>query len=194
MWRGRYRMRVVRWLAVLVYIGLYVVMKVPPYFLIARFDLAGGSTGWHRAELIDSAIRHFDEWWLTGTDYTRGWMPTGVSWSPTQTDVTNYYLYMGVLGGLLLMLLFVCMLSVGFVFIGKIVRTGETGSPFCFVAWALGASLFAHAVTCISVAYFDQSFLFLYLSLAATGSSYAYFTVQDKVEDISPVHLTWSSA
>jgi len=31
-----------------------------------KIDLTGSSTGWHRAELIDSALRHFNEWWLVG--------------------------------------------------------------------------------------------------------------------------------
>ena len=38
------------------------------------------------------------------------------------------------------------------------------------MVWALGASLFANAATMISVSYFDQSFVFLYLKLAAIGS------------------------
>ncbi len=39
-----------------------------------------------------------------------------------------------------------------------------------FLPWAIGSSLFANAATCISVSYFDQSFLFLYLTLAVIGS------------------------
>ena len=79
---------------------LDLVMKAPAYYIIARADIIGGSTGWHRAALIDSAIRHLNEWWLIGTDYTRNWMVTGVSWSADNTDITNHYLYLGVLGGL----------------------------------------------------------------------------------------------
>jgi hypothetical protein len=173
-WRWRYRMYLFRWLAVLGYVGLELLMKVPPYYLIARFDLAGGSTGWHRAELIDSALRHLYEWWLVGTDYTRHWMPTGVSWSSDHTDITNQYLIFGVVGGLPLMLMFIAILTKGFSLVGQAQRQpADLPATSRFTIWTLGASLFAHAATSISVSYFDQSFLFLYLTLAAIGSSHS---------------------
>jgi hypothetical protein len=34
----------------------------------------------------------------------------------------------------------------------------------------VGAALFVHAVSCTSIAYFDQSFIFIYLTLAVTAS------------------------
>jgi hypothetical protein len=37
--------------------------------------------------------------------------------------------------------------------------------------WALGASLFAHAVSFMSVSYFDQSFVALYVTLAAIAAT-----------------------
>ena len=98
MWHWRHKMRIVRWVAVLGYIGLDLLMNAPAYFIIARIDLTGRSTSWHRAELIESAIGHLSEWWLAGTDYTRHWMPTGVPWSENHTDITNHYLNMGVVG------------------------------------------------------------------------------------------------
>ena len=97
MWRYRQRVRLIQWLAVAGYIALDLVMKDPAYFLIARIDLAGGSTSWYRARLIQSAIEHLSGWWLAGTDYTRDWMWVVVSWSPNHTDITSHYIQMGVL-------------------------------------------------------------------------------------------------
>jgi len=174
MWRWRYQMRLFKWLVLFIYIGLDLVMKAPPYYLIARFDLAGGSTGWHRARLIESSIEHLSEWWLAGTDYTRHWMPTGVSWNPDHTDITNHYLLFGVIGGLPLMLLFIAVLARGFSFVGQTLRQDSSLSPQTgFMVWALGASLFAHTMSFISVSYFDQSFVFIYLTLAAISSVYS---------------------
>jgi hypothetical protein len=171
LWPLRRKMRIVRWLAVLGYITLDIVMKAPAYYIIGRVDVTGGSTGWHRARLIESAIEHLHEWWFAGTDYTRHWMPTGVSWSPDHTDITNHYLQMGIIGGLPLTLLFMAVLATGFSFVGrKLEQSAELSVKKQFFIWALGASLFAHAATCISVSYFDQSFVFLYLNLAAIGS------------------------
>lgn len=170
-WRYRAHMRLVRWLAVAGYVALDLVMKAPAYYLIARIDLAGGSTGWHRARLIESGIAHLGEWWLAGTDYTRHWMPTSVSWSPDHTDITNHYLGLGVLGGLPLTFLFVAVLAAAFARVGRAVRAAPGDRPeAAYLAWALGSSLFAHAVTGLGVSYFDQSFVFLYATLGAIGS------------------------
>lgn len=170
MWHYRGQMRFVRWMAVLIYIGLDLFMKAPVYYLIARIDLTGGSTGYHRAALIESSLRHFDEWWFAGTDYTRHWMPTGVSWSQEHTDITNHYLNMGVVGGLPLMFLFIIVLAKGFSLVGRTLQMSELSQHHQYMCWALGASLFAHATTFLAVSYFDQSFVFIYLTLAAIGS------------------------
>lgn len=175
MWPYRHRMRLVRWIAALGYIGLDVVMKAPAYYLMARVSPIGASSGWHRARLIESAFIHIDEWWLWGTDYTRHWMPTGVSWSPDHTDITNYYIKMGVIGGLPLMILLIIIFARGFAFVGKTLQTADDLPPGSqFMLWTLGASLFAHAATCMSVSYFDQSFLFLYMTLAVISSTWSW--------------------
>lgn len=171
LWPYRHSMRILRWAAVAAYVGLDLVMQAPAYYLMGRIDLVGGSSGWHRARLIESALEHLSEWWLTGTDYTRHWMPTGVSWSPDHSDITNHYIALGVRGGLPLMLLFIAILAVAFARVGTAVRGAEGRAPNdASLAWALGASLFAHAVTGLSVSYFDQSAVFLYTGLGAIGS------------------------
>ncbi|HUL01043.1 MAG TPA: O-antigen ligase family protein, partial [Nitrospirota bacterium] len=172
MWKYRSRMRFVRWLAVFAYIGLDLIMKDPAYFLIERMDMTGSSTGWYRARLIQSAIEHLSEWWFAGTDVTIHWMLQTVPGSANNTDITNHYLQMGVWGGLPLMLLFIAIVAKGFSLVGKTLqKMPEKSTHSRFVVWSLGASLFAHATTFISVSYFDQSIVFLYLTLAAIGSA-----------------------
>lgn len=167
-WRWRRFTRHV-WVAAIVgYLLLDLVMKAPAYYLVARVDLVGGSTGYHRAALIQSSIEHINEWWFAGTDYTRDWMPYGVGWSEDHADITNHYLGQGVRGGLLLMLLFMSFLWWGFRAAGQLLRLRPPQDHF-FV-WCVGAALFVHAVSCTSIAYFDQSFIFIYLTLAVTAS------------------------
>lgn len=186
LWHWRHLTRRLRVAAVIGYVLLDIVMKAPAYYLIARIDLTGGSTGWHRARLIESSLEHLDEWWLVGTDYTRHWMPTGVSWSPNHTDITNYYLKMGVMGGLPLMLLLITAYGVGFSYIGRCLRLhGETGSNDKFLVWCLGVGLFSHAASSISVSYFDQSYLFLYLTLGIIASLYR--------ASLAAAHSTWTA-
>lgn len=171
LWRWRHLTRQMRIAAVIGYIMLDIVMKDPAYYIIARSNIVGGSTGWHRARLIEMGIAHLNEWWLAGTDHTRHWMPTGVSWSPEHTDITNHYLQYGVVGGLPLMGLFIAALVAGFRYIGQSLRLSkEEPWETQFLIWSLGAALLTHAATCISVSYFDQSYVFLFLNLAVIGS------------------------
>lgn len=173
-WRFRDQTHHMRMGAVIGYLALEMVTNRPAYYIIDYIDLTGSSTGWHRARLIQSAIEHLSEWWLAGTNYTRDWVATGVSSSPNHTDITNYYLLMGVWAGLPLMLLFIVMIWTGFRYVGRVVRKQElleADGPF--IVWSLGAALFAHTATCISVAYFDQSYVFMFFCLAATASLYS---------------------
>jgi hypothetical protein len=49
-------------------------------------------------------------------------------------------------------------------------QTHEFSSKLGFILWAFGALLFTHVASFISAPYFDQSFVFLYLTLAVIGS------------------------
>jgi hypothetical protein len=139
LWKRRDNMRLIRWTALFAIIVLDVIMNAPVYYLLARIDLTGSSTGWHRAALIEAAIGHLNEWWAAGTDYTRHWMPTGVYWSGDHTDITNYYIKMGVIGGLPLMLLFIGTLVAGFASVGKALRLNKDGPvEEQFLIWTWG--------------------------------------------------------
>ncbi|NLW33616.1 MAG: O-antigen ligase family protein [Fibrobacter sp.] len=169
-WPLRDNMKAVRFAILCGIVFLLMTMKAPIWFLISKIDLTGSSTGWHRSELIDSAIRHFNEWWLIGTPITRHWMPSGVGWSPYQTDITNQYIRNGVDGGLLGMLLFIFMISNGYKLIGKSLRKiNEEDNFLKIILWAIGSSLFSHTATFFSVAYFDQTIMYFYLTLALIG-------------------------
>jgi len=182
-WRLRQYMAIFRYCALFGYVVLDLFMQAPAYYLLSRFDLAGGSTGWHRAALIESALKHFDEWWLAGTDHTRHWMPTGVSWSPNHTDITNHYLWMGVTGGLPLMLSFIAVLVLAFSFLGRTLGAiSRMEFKWQLLVWSIGVSLFANAATCISVAYFDQSILFLYVTLAAIATIWSWCSMVESDE------------
>ena len=172
-WPLRRRLRLLRWGALFSYVALELATQAPAYFLIARIDLTGNSTSWHRAELIRAALTHWSEWWLVGTDYTRHWIAYGVPWSSKHVDVTNHYLMLGVYGGLPLMLVFIAGLASGFAIVGRVLRhadPGPSGRATRLTAWALGGALTAHAGSMLSVSYFDQSVLFLYVVLGALAA------------------------
>lgn len=167
-WRWRNRMKGIRFLAVVAYIGLNLAMNDPAYYVLARIDLTGSSTGWHRAALIEASIKHLGEWWIIGTDYTRHWMPYGIIANENHCDITNHYLLYGVWAGLPLMGLYIALIWCGFDYIGRLWRA-RLGRGARLV-WSLGAALFANAVTAVSVAYFDQTVVILYLTLGAIAA------------------------
>jgi len=168
LWRWRTSVGRIRVLVILAFVVLHIAMQAPVWYLMARIDLAGGSTGWHRAELITAAVNHFGEWWLTGTDYTRHWIAYGIPWSAYHTDITNYYIVMGVMGGLPCMLLFIAILVKAFQLLGRRMRVLRAErDPLELTLWSVGACLFAHCFTFLSIGYFDQSYVPLMLVLGA---------------------------
>jgi hypothetical protein len=173
LWKVRDSIRLIRWIVAGLIIGLDIVMNDPVYFLMARIDIAGGSTGWFRARLIQSAIEHLDEWWLIGTDYTRHWMPSGIIANDQHTDMTNHFLQLGVWGGLPLMFFFIVALVFAFRAVGQALRSGRyTSIESQFLIWTLGATLFGQVMNALSISLFDQSIMFLYLILASIGTVY----------------------
>ena len=164
-------MRFFRWGLVLLLVALHIVMKAPVWFLIARIgDLIGGG-GWHRAALIDAAIRHFNEWWLMGTTYTANWMATGLAIDPNSSDITNQFISEGVNGGLISMCLFIWLVVKCFKITGETARNEEALSRSeQFMIWSLGCTLLAHVASFFSVSYFDQIIIFWYLLIAMSAT------------------------
>jgi hypothetical protein len=160
LWPLRNSMKLVRWGIVALLIVLQVVMKAPVWFVFARFSIFSGSTGWHRSNLIDQTIVHFADWWLLGTKET-------FSWGVWGGDITNQFILQGVRGGLVTMILFICIVVISFSAIGRAVRAMRGKSRRTeLLLWTLGAAIFAHVISFMSVSYFDQNIVSWYLLLA----------------------------
>ncbi len=126
-------------------------------------DFVGGSTGWHRAYLIDMAVQHLDEWWMFGSDSTRHWMPYGLLAVPEHCDLTNYYIHLGVMAGMPVVITLIAIQWKSFRIIGqRMSELRKSNSPDEFWLWCLGSALFAHAITFLSISYFDQIYVFFW--------------------------------
>lgn len=170
LWQFRYKMWLIRRTLVALIVALHIYMKDPVWFLLARLsDLVGGD-GWYRSYLIDRAIYYFGDWWLLGTKVTVHWMPTGLTIEES-ADFTSQYVWTAVKGGLLPLVLFICLIV-------KVFRTiGETVTrQSCFsqdegrLIWGIGCSVAVHTISFISVSYFDQSVVLWYLAVAIGGT------------------------
>jgi len=166
LWSARRRMKWLRWGAVTALVGLHLVMNAPVWYLIAKVGRATGGSGWHRAELIDTFIRHFGEWWLYGTR-------NNADWGYYMWDVDNAFVSSGLQGGLVTFILFIALFVYGFKRIGRARRKAERSPKDARLIWAIGCALFANAVAFFGIFYFDQSILAWYALLAtisATGT------------------------
>ena len=161
LWPLRQRLQWIRWGVVLGLVCLHLAMKASVWALIQRIDLVGGSSGWHRFELIDQSIKHFGDWWLLG-------VKDPSSWGYFMGDLSNAYVSEAVKGGLLTLVGFVAILWHGFRRIGlarrAAARRGDRRQEL--LLWGFGASLFSNAVAFIGIWYFDQSSLIWYALLA----------------------------
>jgi hypothetical protein len=172
MWRCRSWLWVFRWAVIGAYLSAEILMTRPAYYLISKIDLTGSSTGWHRSRLIEVAFEHLSEWWAFGTDFTAHW-GINTTEGDRHVDLTNYYLWIGTIGGLPAMLLLIAIMWRAFVWVGDSIRNAPAAlQEHQFMIWCLGAGLFAHAGTSLSVAYFDQSMIFFWLNISVISSMY----------------------
>ena len=87
-------------------------MKAPVWFILARVDFAGGSTGWDGVNLIDQCVKHFGSWWLIGT-------ADNVNWGFDTWDLCNQFVAEAVQGGLATLILFLILIFYCFRRLGR---------------------------------------------------------------------------
>jgi hypothetical protein len=169
LWQFRSYLGMVRWVLVLCIAGLQMAMKSPIWFLIARAGSVVGGSGYHRAMLIDTFVRHFSDWWMIGTRNNQ-------RWGYDMWDVDNAYVAAGLGGGLLTFIAFVAVLVYAYKSIAQSRRLAGLSGNDEHLVWAIGASLFANTAGFVGIIYFDQSILIWY-SLLAMVSASAVFNV-----------------
>jgi hypothetical protein len=152
------------WGVVGLLVVLQIVMKAPVWHLLSRVSVVSGSTGWHRYYLVNQAIQYFWEWALLGTRDT-------AHWGMGLADVTNQFVFEGVRGGFVSLVLFCVLLVMACrVFVRRSLRPTEKGESY--LAWGVFVALIGHIVSFFGVAYFGQITMLWYLLLASAGCFY----------------------
>jgi hypothetical protein len=145
-WPLRKQMRMVRWGIVATLVGLQCVMHGPVWSLIEKVDVTGGSSSYHRYELVDNTIRHFGEWWLIG-------YKSYASWGFCMFDLCNQFVVAAVTGGLVTLVLFIMIFKRGFGAVGTArKRVGGDRTEEWFY-WCLGAFLFSCVTNSFGINY-----------------------------------------
>jgi hypothetical protein len=142
---------------------LHLIMKAPVWHLIARVNVFGGSTGWHRYFLFDNFINHASEWFYLGTQSTSHW-----GWG--QEDITNQFVLQGVRGGIVTLLIFIVLVYNAVKIPGSM--SLENIAPSAkWVSWGICVTMLGHFVTFWGISYFGQIDMVLYLTFAFVGFS-----------------------
>ena len=162
LWPLRKWMRAMRWGVVFALLCVHIVWNHPVWYLIAKVDISGGSSSWHRFALIDQCVHHFGDWWLFGVKSTAEW-----GWD--MWDTANQYVGTCDASGLLPFILFMSILVYGFKYLGK-ARKRATSKKEGLFFWALGASLFANVVSFFGISYWDQTQVVWYALLASIAA------------------------
>jgi hypothetical protein len=158
-WPLRKVMRQLRWAIVIVLVSLHLYMKSPVWHLISDIDLAGGSSSYHRYQLLNQCIIHFWDWLLIGTkDYG--------NWGWDMFDLSNQYVAVADPSGLLPLVFFLTVIVLGFKYLGKARKAVEGQTRDEFFVWAIGCALFANVVAFFGISYFDQTIVAWYALLA----------------------------
>jgi hypothetical protein len=165
LWPLRKYTRQMRWAAVAVILALAVVMKAPVWFLLARVDFVGGSTGWDRANLIDQCIRHIGNWWLVGT-------ADNDKWGFFTWDLCNQFVAEAVQGGLITLLLYFTLIKRSFGRIG-LARKVARNRTHELLLWIIGCILCAHIAGFFGISYFDQMKYWWFATLAMIPAAVA---------------------
>jgi hypothetical protein len=161
-WPLRKRMRAFRWGLVLILVSLHLCMKAPVWALIARIDLTGSSSGFHRFMLVDQCIRHFRDWWFIGVkNYDE--------WGFDMWDLSNQYVACALTGGLATLVAFILVISRSFGRLGTARRLLEGDRKREWSLWCLCAALLSHVVAYFGIGYFDQMQVAWYALLAIIG-------------------------
>lgn len=159
----RRRMRLVRWGTFLTIVFLQLVMARGVWHLLARTNIVGGSTGYYRFRLIDQFISHWKEWIISGS--SRGTS----TWEVPMFDIVNYYVVMGLAGGMVFLVLLIALIVFAYKNVGKAMRSTMGNTELELLAWACGVSIFVHMMTFLVVTYYGQIIMIWFLSLALTS-------------------------
>jgi hypothetical protein len=175
-WPLRKQTRQIRWAFSLTLIALHMAMHGPVWSLIARIDLTGSSSGYHRYYLVDNCIRHFSDWWLLGYKYYDQW-----GWD--MWDLCNQFVVVALTGGLISLVFYIAIYSRSFGAVGKARKQVNGDRRQEWLLWCLGSALFANVVAHFGINYMAQMMMSIF-PLVACISVAAFEARQSTIRSV----------
>ena len=159
----RNQFRMLKWILLAGIIFLHFAMDKGAHHLLARINVIAGSTGWHRYALMDGAISHMSEWWAVGAN-------SSGHWGRGLQDVTNYFVFHGLQGGIIALGSFCALLVCVLNSVGRAVRQACTNEHGYWI-WAGGVFVATASLSFISVTPFGQSIAIFFLILGSVAGA-----------------------
>lgn len=143
----------------------FAVLDGPVWSLLAKVNILGGSTGWHRYYLFDQAINRFPEWCWLGTRDTSHW-----GWG--LWDITNHFVLEGARGGFATLVLFITIYGLTFKYVGVLLRSegAQKNRASSVMAWALGTFAFVNVCSFFAISYTGQMTILIWLSAGVSAT------------------------
>ena len=149
------------WGFIILAIALHIIMTGPVWSLIAKMTVVPGSTGIHRFNIINQAINHFSEWAFLGIRDT-------IHWGPGLRDITNQYVFEGVTGGLITLILFLIMLYTALRLLVHLSLTSKNHQKR-FLVWCFFVVIAGNCISFFGVIYTSQIQMIWNLMLASVS-------------------------
>ena len=179
-WPFRRSVRLIRWAMVIAIVLLAIVMNAPVWFLIAHINVVGSSGGYDRAFLIDTCMRHIQDWWLIGTNQNG-------NWGYDMWDLSDQYVAEAETGGMITLICFITIIAGCFSRLGKMRKLVEPKEQW--LLWCLGSVMLANIFAFFGVAYWDQTQIW-WFTLLAMISAVTISTQSVALEDAASTEPT----
>ena len=167
-------------------IALHVIMNAPVWHLLARINVIGSSTGWHRYNLINQAVQHFNEWMVIGCRNTE-------SWGFGLGDVTNQFVLEGVRGGSITLFFFIMIIYKSSKTLLRLTLL-DIERKESFLIWCFYSAIAGHCIAFLGVSYFGQIKMLWYIMLAMVSLLLEYkHSLENSTYQNLPVDISYAA-
>lgn len=195
LWRIRTNMRLFRWGMAGFIVLSALAMKAPVWYLIAKASALSGGDGWHRSYLLDVFFRNISKWWFAGMPLaqTNDWFPYLVPVTQA-ADITNFFVKIGLNGGLAAIALLIFLLYRTYSNIGMALTTAgaadKDSREIEYILWGLGVTLTVHVVNWFGITYFDQTYVLwtAQMAMASTLTQAVLAGAGDREDEAAWLH------
>jgi len=157
----RFFLKQIRWALLFVLLFIHLIhTKGVHFFLFVNFNPVSGSTGRHRAMLIDGVLKNIPDWALWGSNrrYNRSFR-----------DITCDYVYTAVQGGMIPLILELSIITLAFYACGRAIRAASDREEL-YLVYGLGVAVLTVCVMSTAVTVYGQAEVPFFMTFGIAAS------------------------